>query len=71
MGLTFRKRDDYDKLMDELGITTVDLVNLEDETTTKTGKKEDPFAKFLEKDEETTEDPFAKFLKTADEAENK
>lgn len=56
MGLTFRKRDDYDKLMDELGITTVDLVNLEDETTTKTGKKEDPFAKFL---------------KTADEAENK
>ncbi|MDY5177339.1 SPJ_0845 family protein, partial [Lactococcus lactis] len=26
MGLTFRKRDDFDKMMDDLGVSTVDLV---------------------------------------------
>lgn len=30
MGLTFRKRDDFDKMMDDLGVSTVDLVTDDD-----------------------------------------
>ncbi|MCL2113963.1 MAG: hypothetical protein FWH31_08390 [Streptococcaceae bacterium] len=47
MGLTFRKRDDFDKMMDDLGVSTVDLVIDENKTTSSTDKKDDPFAKFL------------------------
>lgn len=48
MGLTFRKRDDFDKMMDDLGVSTVDLILDDDnKTTASTDKKEDPFAKFL------------------------
>ncbi|AYG00924.1 SPJ_0845 family protein [Lactococcus allomyrinae] len=48
MGLTFRKRDDFDKMMDDLGVSTVDLViDDENKTTSSTDKKDDPFAKFL------------------------
>lgn len=46
MGLTFRKRDDFDKMMDDLGVSTGNLDN--DKATAKTEKQEDPFAKFLE-----------------------
>ncbi|WP_252899558.1 SPJ_0845 family protein [Lactococcus fujiensis] len=35
MGLTFRKRDDFDKMMDTLGVSNVDLVSLGDDLTTK------------------------------------
>ena len=48
MGLTFRKRDDFDKMMDDLGVSTVDLVTDDDKKTVPfPEKKEDPFAKFL------------------------
>ncbi|RZI49054.1 SPJ_0845 family protein [Lactococcus kimchii] len=48
MGLTFKKRDDFEKLMDGLGVSTVDLVSDEEHTSTKgIEKKVDPFAKFL------------------------
>ncbi len=47
MGLTFKKRDDFDELMDTLGVSTVDAVNNSEETL-KNKLKEDPFAKFLE-----------------------
>ncbi|BDE10362.1 hypothetical protein VN96_2015 [Lactococcus cremoris] len=48
MGLTFRKRDDFDKMMDDLGVSTVDLVTDDDKMTVPSPeKKEDPFAKFL------------------------
>nr|WP_285014995.1 SPJ_0845 family protein [Lactococcus garvieae] len=54
MGLTFRKRDDFDKMMDDLGVSTGDLDT--DKATAKTDKQEDPFAKFLEpKDTSKTE----------------
>lgn len=46
MGLTFRKRDDFDKMMDDLGVSTGNLDT--DKATAKTKKQEDPFAKFLE-----------------------
>lgn len=48
MGLTFRKRDDFDELMDGLGVSNVDLINIENELELDSGKKKDPFAKFLE-----------------------
>ena len=48
MGLTFRKRDDFDKLLDTLGVSNVDLVDLDNDKVKKGDKKEDPFAKFLE-----------------------
>ena len=52
MGLTFRKRDDFDKMMDDLGISTVDLVTDDDKKTVPSPeKKEDPFAKFLSQKE--------------------
>lgn len=48
MGLTFRKRDDFDKMMDDLGVSTVDLVTDDDKKNIpSTEKNEDPFAKFL------------------------
>ncbi len=48
MGLTFRKRDDFDKMMDDLGVSTVDLVTDDDKKSVPSPeKKEDPFAKFL------------------------
>ena len=48
MGLTFRKRDDFDKMMDDLGVSTVDLVTDDDKKNIPSPeKKEDPFAKFL------------------------
>ncbi|MGO3006576.1 MAG: SPJ_0845 family protein [Lactococcus cremoris] len=48
MGLTFRKRDDFDKMMDDLGVSTVDLVTDDDKKTVPSPeKKEDPFDKFL------------------------
>ena len=46
MGLTFRKRDDFDKMMDDLGVSTGNLDT--DKATAKTEKQEHPFAKFLE-----------------------
>nr|WP_249410472.1 SPJ_0845 family protein [Lactococcus petauri] len=46
MGLTFRKRDDFDKMMDDLGVSTGNLDT--DKSTAKTEKQEDPFEKFLE-----------------------
>ena len=46
MGLTFRKRDDFDIMMDDLGVSTGNLDT--DKATAKTEKREDPFAKFLE-----------------------
>ena len=48
MGLTFRKRDDFDKMMDDLGVSTVDLVTDDDKKSVPSPeKKEDPFAKIL------------------------
>ena len=48
MGLTFRKRDDFDKMMDDLGVSTVDLVTDDDKKSVPSPeKKEDPIAKFL------------------------
>ncbi|MFC4651336.1 SPJ_0845 family protein [Lactococcus nasutitermitis] len=47
MGLTFKKRDDFDELMDGLGVSTVDLVTNDDDKDKGDGKKKDPFAKFL------------------------
>ncbi|WP_282675138.1 SPJ_0845 family protein [Lactococcus lactis] len=48
MGLTFRKRDDFDKMMDDLGVSTVDLVTDDDKKSVPSPeKKKDPFAKFL------------------------
>jgi len=48
MGLTFRKRDDFDKMMDDLGVSTVDLVTDDDKKSVPSPeKKEDPFTKFL------------------------
>ncbi|MEG1486672.1 SPJ_0845 family protein [Lactococcus sp.] len=56
MGLTFKKRDDFDKMMDDLGVSTVDLVTDEDEKTVPSlEKKGDPFAKFLAPKETSTE----------------
>ena len=46
MRLTFRKRDDFDKMMDDLGVSTGNLDT--DKSTAKTEKQEDPFEKFLE-----------------------
>jgi hypothetical protein len=46
MGLTFRKRDDFDKMMDDLGVSTGDLDT--DKVIKKSDRQEDPFAKFLE-----------------------
>ena len=50
MGLTFRKRDDCDKMMDTLGVSNVDVLNTVDKTTKTSDKIEDPFAKFLAAD---------------------
>lgn len=47
MGLTFRKRDDFDKMMDDLGVSTVDLVDDNEKKSADEEKKVDPFAKFL------------------------
>jgi hypothetical protein len=54
MGLQFKKRDDFGKVMEDLGISNVDII-LDD--SIKTDKPEDPFAKFLktETDEKTSE----------------
>ena len=38
MGLTFRKRDDFDKMMDDLGVSTVDLVTDDDKKSVPTSK---------------------------------
>lgn len=54
MGLTFRKRDDFDKMMDDLGVSTVDININKTSDTNNTDKKQDPFAKFL-KPKETSE----------------
>ena len=64
MGLTFKKRDDFEELMDGLGVSTVDLVSTDDEKSKKDKDKSDPFAKFLEPEDKTKTDAFAKFLKT-------
>lgn len=48
MGLTFKKRDDFDKLLDELGVSTVDLIVEDDKKADNNEQKTDPFAKFLE-----------------------
>ncbi|EKF52325.1 SPJ_0845 family protein [Lactococcus garvieae] len=53
MGLTFRKRDDFDKMMDDLGVSTEDVNT--DKTSTTLKKQEDPFAKFLEKKDTSRE----------------
>ncbi|MEY8443260.1 SPJ_0845 family protein [Lactococcus ileimucosae] len=45
MGLTFRKRDDFGKLMEDLGVSTEDLKTTK--TSATSDKQEDPFAKFL------------------------
>ena len=48
MGLTVRKRDDFEKMMDDLGVSTVDLVTDDDKKSVPSPeKKEYPFAKFL------------------------
>lgn len=46
MGLTFRKRDDFGKLMDDLGGSTENLDT--SKASVSSDKQEDPFAKFLE-----------------------
>lgn len=52
MGLTFKKRDDFDEVLDALGVSGIDMVKNDDEND-KNENKEDPFAKFLEpKDDE-------------------
>ncbi|PCS00453.1 SPJ_0845 family protein [Lactococcus fujiensis] len=65
MGLTFRKRDDFDKMMDTLGVSNVDLVSLGDDLTTKNDHPKDPFAKFLDTDIHKQEDDLSiKFSET-------
>lgn len=39
MGLTFRKRDDFDKMMDDLGVSTVDLVTDDDKKSVPSPEK--------------------------------
>jgi len=57
MGLTFKKRDDLDELMETLGVSSVDDILSGPDPVAKTEKaSEDPFAKFLApkaEDEET------------------
>ena len=56
MGLTFRKRDDFDKMMDDLGVSTVDLVTDDDKKSVPSHEKmEDPFVKFFTPKENNNE----------------
>ena len=41
MGLTFRKRDDFDKMMDDLGVSTVDLVTDDDKKSVPSPEKKE------------------------------
>lgn len=51
MGLTFKKRDDLDKLLDSFGVMPDDMIVLPEEEALNSlveKKKVDPFAKWLE-----------------------
>ncbi|MCL2676432.1 MAG: hypothetical protein FWE43_01945 [Streptococcaceae bacterium] len=50
MGLTFKKRDDFEKIMKNLGVATPS-----DEQSDSNEEKVDPFAKFLESSENNKE----------------
>ncbi|GBG97001.1 SPJ_0845 family protein [Lactococcus termiticola] len=56
MGLTFKKRDDLDQLMENLGVSGLDDILSGADPVTKDEKPaEDPFAKFLAPKEEDEE----------------
>ena len=68
MGFEYKKKDEFSKLMDDLGVHNVDEIVTGDKATiTKEEKTKDPFAKFLDPLEKTKTDPYLKFLEKTDE----